>query len=262
LTYPGCRVLCARIVRDVVGYEAPETVAAIIVDPICAPIGFTVPPDEYFAILRQLCDEFNILLIFDEVITGFGRTGEMFAAHTFKTTPDIICMAKGMASGYAPISAIAVSDRIAAAFLSPEDGQGFMHGATYGGNPVSCAAAIACISENLERDLSRHSREMGEYLRQRLQALESLGIVGEIRGKGLQTAVELVKNPQTKQPFPKETQIGLQIGLTALKKGLLTRYRYDWIEFTPPLIITEQEIDQMVDILFASAEEVLSRLNQ
>ena len=242
-----------------VRYEAPETVAAIIVDPISAPAGFPVPPDEYFAILRRIRDENGILLIFDEVITGFGRTGEMFAAHTFHTTPDIICMAKGMPSGYTPISGIAVSDRIAQAFLGPED-VAFMHGSTYGGNPVSAAAAIACISEIIERDLCGRSRERGEYLKDRLGRLRELGIVGEIRGKGLLTAVEFVKDPMTKEPFARDMQIGLEIGLAALAKGLLTRYRYDWIEFTPPLTISEAEIDQLVDILFESAQEVLSKL--
>lgn len=263
LTYPSCDVLCAKIIRNIVEYEAPETVAAIIVDPICAPIGFAIPPDEYFAILRQICDEFKILLIFDEVITGIGRTGQMFAAQTFHTTPDIICIAKGMASGYAPISAMIVSDRIAAAFLDPQDdSRAFMTGSTYGGNPVSCAAAIACIREVIDRDLCRRSREMGQYLQSALERLQPLGIVGQIRGKGMMVAVEFVKNPQTKQPFPKETQIGLRIGLRALKKGLLTRYRYDWIEFTPPLTISKEEIDQVVDTVFESAREVIGELGK
>ena len=259
LAYPDCDILCAEMVAEVVGFESPETVAAVIVDPISAPMGFTIPPDEYFSILRRICDEHDILLIFDEVITGFGRTGEMFAADTFHTTPDIICMAKGMASGYSPISGIAISDRIAQAFLGAED-VAFMHASTYGGNPVSCAAAIANISEIVERDLCRRSREMGEYLRKRLERLTDLGIVGQIRGRGLTTAVEFVKDPETKEPFPKEMQIGLKIGLAALAKGLLTRYRFDWIEFTPPLIISESEIDQMVDITYDCAVEVLGRI--
>jgi len=261
-TYPSCDVLCARIIRDVAEYEAPETVAMIIVDPICAPMGFPVPPDEYFAILREICDEFDILLVFDEVITGIGRTGQMFAAETFHTTPDVICLAKGLASGYAPISAMVFSDRIAKAFLDAEDDSlAFMHGSTFGGNPVSCAAAIACLNEVVERDLCRRSREMGEYLKKGLESLRKLGIVGDIRGKGLMVAVEFVKDPETKEPFPKEMQIGLQIGLRALAKGLLTRYRYDWIFFTPPLTITKQEIDQMVNILMKSSREVLDEVN-
>jgi len=260
LEYPSCDVLCARIVRDVVEYEAPETVSAIIVDPICAPIGFAIPPNEYFAILREICDEFDVLLIFDEVITGMGRAGEMFAAQTFGTTPDIICMAKGMASGYAPISGIAFSDRIAQAFVGASDDLAFMHGSTYGGNPVSSAAGVACIGEIIENDLCRRSRETGRYLMAQLERLSDLGIVGEIRGKGLTVAVEFVKNPATKEPFPSEDQIGLQIGLDALERGLLMRYRYDWIEFTPPLTISRSEIDQMVDIVYRSAEEVLTRI--
>ena len=260
LNYPDCDIKCASIVEDVVRLEAPETVAAIIADPICSPIGFAVPPDEYFTILRQICDEYDILLIFDEVITGFGRTGEMFAANTFHTTPDIICMAKGMASGYTPISGIAVSDRIAEAFLSCEDSLAFMHGSTYGGNPVSSAAAIACINEIIERGLCRRSRKIGDYLRTKLERLKYLGIVGEIRGKGLQTAVEFVKNPETKEPFPVEAQIDRKIGLAAFEKGLLTLPRSGCILLTPPLIITEEEVDQMVDILYESAKEVLNEL--
>jgi len=191
LSYPGCEVLCARIVSDVIRMEGPETVAALIVEPIGNTGGIITPPPEYFPILRQICDEFNVLLIFDEIITGFGRTGQMFAAHTFGVGPDILCMGKGITSGYAPLSAIAFSDRVAAAFWGPaEAGIEFSHGHTYGGNPVSSAAGLAAVREVIERDLPARARKLGAYLRERLEALARFGIVGEVRGKGLLLGVE------------------------------------------------------------------------
>jgi len=260
-SYPSCDLLCARIVRDVIEMEGPETVAAVIMEPIGNTGGIITPPPEYFPILRQICDEFQVLLIFDEVLTGFGRTGQMFAAQTFGVTPDILCMGKGMTSGYAPMSAIAYSERVAAAFWGPaEAGVEFSHGHTYGGNPLSCAAALAVIRELLERDLPGQARERGAYLRRRLEGLARFGIVGEVRGKGLLLGVELVKGPATKEPFPKEVRIGLRIGREALRRGLIIRYDPDWIALAPPLIVTQDELDEMMEILETSIGVVLEGL--
>jgi adenosylmethionine-8-amino-7-oxononanoate aminotransferase len=201
-----------------------------------------------------------VLLIFDEVLTGFGRTGQMFAAQTFGTTPDILCMGKGMSSGYVPLSGLAISDRVAAAFWG-EAGTEFAHGITFGANPVSCAAGLANLAEMQERELVRQGRERGAYLWQQLEEIgEELGIIGEIRGKGLLMAVEFVQDPVTKQRFAADVQFGRQVGKEMWARGLLTRFDPNWIAFAPPLIITEAEVDQMVEIFRSSLKAVLDSI--
>jgi adenosylmethionine-8-amino-7-oxononanoate aminotransferase len=260
-TYPACDVFCARTVEDVIDLEGADTIAALILEPIGNTGGVITPPPEYLPTVREICTRHNILLIFDEIITGFGRTGQMFAAQTFNTTPDILCMGKGMSSGYIPLAGIAFRDTMAAAFFGrDEDAVEFSHGHTYGGNPVAAAAGLACLSEVVERDLPRRAQEMGAYLRSRLDTLRPLGIVGEIRGKGLLLGVEFVRDPETRTPFGSEVKFGVQVGKTALRKGLLTRFDPDWIAFAPPLIISREEIDLMMDIFMESVEEVLRKV--
>ena len=261
LDYPECNIICARMLEKVIEMEGAESVAAFIVEPICNTGGITTPKDEYFTIIREICSKFNVLLIFDEVLTGFGRTGHMFAAQTFNTTPDILCMGKGISSGYAPLAAIAFSDRVEKAFWGPEEaGIEFAHGHTYGGNPVAAAAGVACIHEIQERDLCGHSRKMGAYLWRKLEALENLKVIGEIRGKGLLIGVEFVKDLESKAPFGPGVKFGVRLGRIAMKKGLIIRFDQDWIAFAPPLIINEDEIDKMVSIFEESAKEVLRDL--
>jgi len=260
LSHPSCNVLCARIVRDVIKMEGPQTVSAFIVEPIGNTGGIITPPPEYFPILRDICTELDVLLIFDEVLTGFGRTGSMFAAQTFGVTPDILCMGKGMTSGYAPMSAIAFSDKVARAFWgAPEAGIEFSHGHTYGGNPLCAATALEVIAIMLEQDLPARARTMGAYLRQRLESLARFGIVGEVRGKGMLLGVELVKDPATRQAWPENVRIGMQIGEECMARGLIIRFDPDWIALAPPLVTTKDEIDEMIWILEASIEAVLSR---
>jgi adenosylmethionine-8-amino-7-oxononanoate aminotransferase len=242
--------------------EDPSTVSAFIVEPISNTGGIVTPPDSYFRILREICDKFGILLIFDEVITGFGRTGEMFAAQTFGTTPDIICMGKGMSSGYAPIGGIAFSDEIAGAFLGSEEEQiQFNHGHTFGGNPLSCAAAIANIGEIRDRDLPHKARESGARVIKRLEELDDLGVIGDIRGKGLMIGSEFVRDRKTKEQFEERLRFGVRVGKTALEKGVILRYDPNWIAFAPPLIIENDEIDTMMNTFSESLEQVLVMAN-
>jgi adenosylmethionine-8-amino-7-oxononanoate aminotransferase len=257
--YPDCEAFCARTLRTTIEWEDPRSIAALIVEPISNTGGVITPPMEYLKILRQLCDEFNILLIFDEIITGFGRTGALFAANTFDVLPDILCCGKGMSSGYAPLAAAIIRDHVASTFWGPQ-GTEFAHGHTYAGNPISCAAGLASIREILDRNLPENARQVGAYLVERLLGLRSLGIVGEIRGKGLLIGVELARDPGTKAPFPPGVNIGLRIGRQALRNGLLLRFEPDWIAFGPPLIVTERDIDTMVAILEQSIREVLREL--
>jgi adenosylmethionine-8-amino-7-oxononanoate aminotransferase len=258
LNYPECDIVCARILDQVIDMEGAESVAAFVVEPIGNTGGIITPKDEYFTIIREICNKHNVLLIFDEVITGFGRTGQMFAAQTFNTTPDIICMGKGMSSGYAPLAGIAFSGRVEEAFWGPEEANiAFSHGHTYGGNPVAAAAGVACINEIQERDLCGHARKMGNYLRTKLESLENLKVIGEIRGKGLLIGVEFVRDLESKEPFGPDINFGVRVGKTALEKGLLIRFDPDWIALAPPLIVAEDEIDRMVAMLEESLREVL-----
>src|SRR5437660_1612504 len=211
-TYSDCGITCATIVGDVIAMEDPATVAAVLVEPIGHTGGIIDPPEEYLPILREVCDRHNVLLIFDEIITGIGRTGRMFAAETFGVTPDVLLVAKGLSGGYAPLSAMICRKPIADAFWGPvEDNPGFVEGHTFEGNPLSCAAGLAVLREILERDLCANARQQGERLRAGFERLaRKYGVIGDIRGKGLLQGVEFVRDPKTKEPFPAETAFGLR----------------------------------------------------
>ncbi|MGO9467667.1 MAG: aspartate aminotransferase family protein [Isosphaeraceae bacterium] len=263
-SYPDCGITCATIVGDVVEMEDPATVAAILVEPIGHTGGVIDPPEEYLPILREICDRHNILLIFDEIITGIGRTGRMFAAETFGVTPDVVCIAKGLSSGYAPLSAMICRNAIAQAFWGPiSENPGFVEGHTFEGNPVSCAAGIAVLREILERDLLQNARDQGERLRRRL--LELAGKypqIGDVRGKGLFQAVEFVRDRTTRERFPESTGFGVRVGRRALANGLLCRFDPHWIAFGPPLVVAADEIDLMVAILDRSLGEVAAEIER
>lgn len=260
-TYPDCEVFCARTVEDTIELEGAETVAALILEPVGNTGGIIVPPAGYLAKLREICSRNNILLIYDEIITGFGRTGNMFAAQTFEVTPDILCMGKGMSSGYMPLAGIAFRDSIASAFLgSEEDNIEFSHGHTYGGNPLAAAAGLANLNEIESRELCAQSGKMGVYLRQELEKLRDFEIVGDIRGCGLLAGVEFVKDPETREPFDPSLKFGIEVGRAALEKGLLTRFDPNWIALAPPLVINREEIDLLLNILKDSIVETLKKV--
>ena len=261
-TYPDCEITCAAIVGDVVQMEDPDTVAAIMVEPIGHTGGIIDPPPEYLPILREVCDKYNILLIFDEIITGAGRTGRLFAAETFGVTPDVLCTAKGLSGGYAPLSAMICRRHIADAFWGPvAENPGFVEGHTFEGNPISCAAGLAVLREILERDLCANARMQGERLRAGFARLaRKYGVIGDIRGKGLLQGIEFVRDPATKQPFPPETAFGVRVGRRALANGLLCRFDPNWIAFGPALVVTAEQIDEMVDLLDRSLGETLAEM--
>lgn len=258
--YPDCGITCATIIDSVIDMEDPSTVAAIMVEPIGHTGGIIDPPDEYLPLLRQICDRHNILLIFDEVITGFGRTGQMFAAQTFGVTPDVICTGKGMSAGYIPLSAMICRKSIADTFWGPiEKNPGFVEGHTWEGGPVACAGGIAVIREILERDLCRNAREQGVRLKAGFEALaEKYGVIGDIRGKGLFWGIEFVADLKTKAQFPAKPGFGVRVGRRALEHGLLCRFDPHWIAFGPALTVTAEQIDEMLAVLDRSLGEILS----
>ncbi len=261
-TYPECGIFCAEYLRQVIALEGPETVSAVIVEPIGNTGGILVPPPEYLPRLRQICDEFDVLLILDEMITGMGRTGQMFGAQTFGVIPDILCLGKGLSSGYAPLAATIWNDRINSAFWGPEEaGIEFGHGHTFAGNPLSATAGIASTREIIERDLPANARAMGARLQHKLLEMgQRYGIFGEVRGKGLLWGIELVRDTRTREPFPDQIAIGKRIGLLAQERGLIIRFDPQWIALAPPLIVTAEELEEMLAILDGCVADTLASL--
>jgi adenosylmethionine-8-amino-7-oxononanoate aminotransferase len=260
--YPECGITCATIIEDVIRMEDPATVAAVIVEPIGHTGGVIDPPAEYLPILREFCDRHDVLLIFDEIITGIGRTGRMFAAETFGVVPDVICAGKGLAGGYAPLSAMICRQPIAERFWGPaSENPGFVEGHTFEGNPISCAAGLAVLEEIIERDLCANARAQGARLREGLERLaKKHGVIGDLRGKGLFQGVEWVRDPATREPFPDAAAFGVRVGRRALENGLLCRFDPHWLALGPPLVSQAGDIDEMVAILDRSLGEVLREL--
>jgi len=246
--YPDCGVACADALEQTILQEGPDTVAAFIVEPVAGAGGVIPPVDEYFPIVRDICTKYNILLISDEVITGFGRTGKMFGVEHWNTVPDMMSVAKGLTSGYVPLGAAIVKEEIYQAIVEKmPDNLPWLHGFTYSGHPVACAAGIKTI-EILERDsVVKNAAKVGKYFQNKLKQLSDINIVGDVRGLGLMAAIELVKNKETKSYF--EPGIGARVAKEAYKDGLIIRPAGEVLELAPPLIITKEEIDELFKIL-------------
>jgi adenosylmethionine-8-amino-7-oxononanoate aminotransferase len=261
-SYPDCGITCATLVESVIDLEDADTVAAVMVEPIGHTGGIIDPPPEYLPILRAVCDRHNVLLIFDEIITGAGRTGHLFAAETFGVVPDVLCTAKGLSGGYAPLSAMICREGIAETFWGPAaENPGFVEGHTFEGNPLSCAAGLAVLREILERDLCANARQQGARLRAGFERLaHKYGVIGDVRGKGLLQGIEFVRDLKTKEPFPPETAFGLRVGRRALANGLLCRFDPNWLAFGPALVVTAEQVDEMLNVLDRSLGEVLNEL--
>ncbi len=252
---------CAGLFEDIIVHENPETMAAVLVEPICNTGGIVTPTEEYFAILRDITRRHNVLLIFDEVLTGFGKTGDMFAAQTFGVMPDILCSGKGLSGAVIPSGAIMVREELAECFLGrPEQEVQFFHGHTYAGNPLAAAAGIAVIEELVEKRLPEKARRLGERLRRGLEGLKDLGVVREVRGKGVLLGVELVEDPHTNRPFAPGRKLGDALKRTALENGLILRIDPDWFAVCPPLIAEESDLDELVALIRSSLEAALARV--
>ncbi|MFN0165141.1 MAG: aspartate aminotransferase family protein [Bryobacteraceae bacterium] len=256
-TWEEANRFAARAFEDVIVAEDPETVAAVILEPIGNTGGIITPTEEYFQILRESCDRHNVLLIFDEVITGFAKTGNMFAAQTFGVTPDILCAGKGISSGAIPMGAMIAREGMAAAFEGSAD-RAFAHGHTFAGNPLSCAAALAVIEEIVENDLCAKARRLGDYLASRLECLRKFGIVREVRGRGVLRGVEFVRDTQSMKPFP---ELGRALKKTSIRNGIILRVDPTWFAVAPPLISSEGDIDEMYGLIERSVVQALEDVN-
>jgi 4-aminobutyrate--pyruvate transaminase len=228
--------------------EGPDTVAAFIAEPVMGAGGVIVPPRTYFEKIQPILKKYDVLFIADEVICGFGRTGNMFGCQTYDLKPDMITMAKALSSAYLPISALMVSEPIYQAMVTESEKIGlFGHGFTYSGHPVPSAVALETLRIYEERDIVGHVRKVMPALQDGLRALADEDFVGEVRGVGLIAAVELVKDKATKEPFDPPGKVGGYLCRLAQENGLIIRNLVDSLAFSPPLVITEAEIGDMLD---------------
>jgi 4-aminobutyrate---pyruvate transaminase len=227
--------------------EDPETVAAFIAEPVMGAGGVIVPPKTYFEKIQAVLKKYDVLLIADEVICGFGRTGNMWGSETFGLKPDILTMAKALSSAYLPISATAISEELYQAFVAQSEKLGqFAHGFTYSGHPVCCAVAVETLKIYEERDIVAQVRKVAPRLQSGMRRFADHPLVGEVRGVGLIAAAELVRDKASKAPFDPKQAVGPLFAARAQEHGLIVRAMGDSIALCPPLIISGDEIDEML----------------
>jgi adenosylmethionine-8-amino-7-oxononanoate aminotransferase len=257
-SWEECNRHAAQSFEDVIINEDPETVAGLLVEPVGNTGGIITPTAEYFRMLREICSRHNVLLIFDEIITGFGKTGSMFAAQTFGVTPDIICCGKGLSNGAVPAGAMIAREDLAEAFWGePEDDVQFAHGHTFAGSPVTCAAGMAVIDEIVENRLDERAMVLGERVAAGLERLRKYGVVREVRGKGILRGVELVKDTHTMAPWP---ELGAALKRTSKKNGLILRVDPTWFAVAPAITATEAQIDELCALVEKSLVDALEEL--
>jgi taurine--2-oxoglutarate transaminase len=248
-TRDTCHRECIKHVEEVIQYEGPDRIAAIIMEGVTGSNGLIVPPDDYWPRVREICDKYGILLISDEVMSGWGRTGEWFAVDTWDVVPDIITTAKGLTSGYVPLGAVIVSDKIARFF----DDKYLYCGLTYSAHPLACATAVATISVYKEDHLIENARQVGKYLGERLEAIQkNHPSVGDVRYIGLFSALEIVKDKTTKETVKDMAAFGKFLR----DHGLFTFIFGSVVFVVPPLCITASQIDEGLAIIEQALTEI------
>jgi adenosylmethionine-8-amino-7-oxononanoate aminotransferase len=257
-----CSAECFCKVEQAFENFADETCAMIIEPLLQGSAGMRIYPPIYLKKLREICDQYNVILIADEIATGFGRTGKMFACDHAEISPDIMCLSKGLTGGYLPMSVTVTSQKIFDAFYDDYNkGKAFMHSHTYSGNPLGCAAALAVQKVIREQNVLENARKTAAYLHKKLsESFKNHPNVGEIRHIGLVNAIELVKDKKTKESFDPKLRIGYQIYKKALNLGLILRPLGDVIYFNPPLNITKSEIDEAVERCLLSISQHLYKI--
>lgn len=241
--------------------EGPETIAAFIGEPVMGAGGVVVPPVGYWEKIQAVLKKYDILLIADEVICGFGRTGKMFGCETFNIKPDIMVLSKQLSSSYLPISALLVNDKVFEPIADESNRIGtFGHGYTAGAHPVAAAVALENVKIIEERDLVTNARIVGAHMQKRLREVSDHSLVGEVRGIGLIAAVELVGDKATKAPLDKPGTLGMMMNTALLENGVISRNMGDIMAFCPPLIITEAQVDVIADAVIKSLDQVAAQL--
>lgn len=254
-TYPGCNLKCAHALETEIHQVGEENVSAFIAEPVVgASLGALPAPQGYFDVVREICDRYDILLILDEVMTAWGRVGSWFAADDYGVTPDIIATSKGLTAGYTPIAATIAREEIWQ--VLEKSGAPFMAGHTLAENPPACAAAVATLTYLEEHDVIANSRQTGAYLLERLKELLELEIVGDVRGRGFMCGIELVKDKQTREPFPPGRKACLLVMMEGIQRGLILfpctgnveGVAGDMLLVTPPLITSRNQVDEIIAI--------------
>lgn len=270
MVYPECKCQCAYELERVIKAEGPETVSAFIFETVVGAAGGTIiAPKEYFKIIKGICDKYGVLMIDDEVITGFGRTGKNFAIEHYGVTPDLMVIAKGMGSGYLPIGGVIVHKKIVDAI---EQGSGrLIHSFTYAGHAVSCAAASAVLKYLVDHNLIDQAGIMGEILLKKLKTLEEIPMVGQVRGLGMMTGISFVKNKETRESYDPKYAIADQIHALCFERGLMVLpatvgtedgIRGDALMINPPFIVTEEQMNKAVAILKEVIIEVYNEISK
>ncbi|MCL7745667.1 aminotransferase [Halalkalibacter alkaliphilus] len=247
----SCQLECVSTIRDTIEWEGAETVAGIILEPTITGGGLIIPPKEYVTKVRELCDEYGILMIVDEVICGFGRSGEKFGHQNFQVKPDIVTMAKGLTSAYAPLSITAVRADLYNSFKDNSGQNHFRHVNTFGGNPVSCAVALKNIEILENENLVERARELGRQIERKLQRLEHYKVVGDIRVFGFAAGIELVEDKRSKKPLSDEKMMKVlsvckENHVILGKNGDTVPGHNNIITISPPFVLTDEELEKVV----------------
>ncbi|SFS60651.1 aspartate aminotransferase family protein [Paenibacillus sp. BC26] len=258
-TYGNCKLECAEAIEDAINWEGADSVAGVIMEPVITGGGMIVPPPEYLPKVREICDKYGVLLIIDEVICGFGRSGERFGHHNYGVVPDIVTMAKGLTSGYSPLSATAVRASLYDSFKAKEANSHFRHVNTFGGNQVSCAVALANLAILEEEGLVERSAYLGQELGQRLQVLRTHPHVGDIRLFGSACGIELVEDHVSKVPAAADKMLSVigecrRRGLLVGKNGDTVPGFNNIITLCPPLITSDEELEFIAGTVIAAIE--------
>jgi adenosylmethionine-8-amino-7-oxononanoate aminotransferase len=255
--YPECSLACLDKMEEIFKAHASEIAAMIIEPMIQAAGGMITSPPGYLKGVRELCTQYNILMIADEVATGFGRTGKMFACEHEEVVPDFICLSKGITGGYMPLAVTLTTDEIYNAFLGAfKDLKTFFHGHSYTGNPLACAAAISCLDLFEKEEVLKNLKEKIEILEVWLKEVLNLKHVGDVRNRGLMSGVELVRDKETKQPYDWADKIGWRVAYHARENGVIIRPLGNVVVIMPPLSISEQNLNQLLKVIKDAIVEV------
>ena len=254
--------ICAELLEREIVFQGPDTVAAFIAEPVQGAGGVIVPPANYWPLVRKICDRHGVLLIADEVVTGFGRTGHLFGTRLWGVNADLWCLAKGISSGYVPLGATAISAKVSQVFNDDKSGQAAVgHGYTYSAHPVAAAAALATLDQIQALDVPGNAGRVGAVMQERLRRLEkTCSFVGNVRGVGLMLGIEMVDDKALRTPMPRSSDIPARVAKEAYRRGLMVRISGPNLILSPPLVISLDEVNHLCDVLEASFAAVEASL--